>query len=79
MGPVPEQVLPGTSTGPLNKVNTLNPQPFTLGVAGRFGGGTPRPPGQEDPDPSPQRVQDPPLTPPPPDGPLPPTPLVWGP
>ena len=57
MGPVPEQVLPGTSTGPLNKVNTLNPKPFTL--AGRFGGGTPRPPGQEDPDPSPQRVQGP--------------------
>ena len=59
MGPVPEQVLPGTSTGPLNKVNTLNPQPFALGVAGRFGGGTPRPPGQEDPGPSPQRVQGP--------------------
>ena len=44
MGPVPEQVLPGTSTGPLNKVNTLNPQPFTLGVAGRFGGGYPKAP-----------------------------------
>ena len=40
----------GTSTGPLNKV-------FGLEVAGRFRGGYPRPPGQEDPDPSPQRVQ----------------------
>ena len=59
MGPVPEQVLPGTSTGPLNKVNTLNPKPFTLDGAGISGGGTPRPPGQEDPDPSPQRVQGP--------------------
>ena len=56
MGPVPEQVLPGTSTGPLNKVN---PTPFTLDGAGISGGGTPRPPGQEDPDPSPQRVQGP--------------------
>ena len=39
MGPVPEQVLPGTSTGPLNKVNTLNFKIFALEVAGRFGGG----------------------------------------
>ena len=53
MGPVPEQVLPGTSTGPLNKV------PFTLDGAGISGGATPRPPGQEDPDPSPQHVQGP--------------------
>ena len=59
MGPVPEQVLPGTSTGPLKKVNTLNPQLFTLNGAGISGGGTPRPPGQEDPDPSPQHVQGP--------------------
>ena len=50
MGPVPEQVLPGTSTGP---------QPFALDGAGISGGGTPRPPGQEDPDPSPQHVQGP--------------------
>ena len=57
MGPVPEQVLPGTSTGPLHKVNTLNPKPFTLHKAGISGGGTPRPSGQEDPDPSPQHVQ----------------------
>ena len=55
MGPVPEQVLPGTST----EVSTLNPKPFTLAGAGISGGGTPRPPGQEDPDPSPQRVQGP--------------------
>ena len=33
MGPVPEQVLPGTSTGPLNKVSTLNP-PGWLAVSG---------------------------------------------
>ena len=59
MGPVPEQVLPGTSTGPLKKVNTLNCKLFTLDGAGISGGGTPRPPGQEDLDPSPQRVQGP--------------------
>ena len=58
MGPVPEQVLPGTSTGPLNKVNTL-PQPFGLGGRWPFRGGYPKAPGQEDPDPSPQRVQGP--------------------
>ena len=60
MGPVPEQVLPGTSTGPLNQVSPLNRKPFTLDGAGISGGGYPtRPPGQEDPDPSPQRVQGP--------------------
>ena len=44
MGPVPKQVLPKT---------------LHLDGAGISGGGTPRPPGQEDPDPSPQRVQGP--------------------